>query len=189
MCSELAWDIRNSRLEYKGVYISILHPRLSKPNFSAIVEEQDTSLALSEFRELHDPGELPVWYLGHKAASDPAKKLGSVVVRACRPFIFQAIIHELDEDPTWCEEWISEALDNIFSLVSEKQVTSLCIPALGHVHGRMTLKDSISLIMDRLKVFLTRNPSDSAHKPLKKIWIQVDKNEYLEAVSILNEWI
>lgn len=185
----LAWDIEKMRLEFEGIYISVIHPELPPSHINAFVEEQDTSLALSEFTEFHDPGELPVWYLGHKAASEPGRKTGSVVIHDYNPYVFQAIIHDLDEDPTWHVEWITEALDSIYSLTLDKGITSLRIPALGHVHGRMPLEDSIKLIMNRLKLFINDNQIKSNRLSLQKILILVDKDEYLKAFSILKELI
>jgi ribosomal-protein-alanine N-acetyltransferase len=134
----------------------------SEPPFEvdAVVEEEDTYLTLSAEAELRLPGEHPVRVLteAHEAREEIP---GTVVVRAGRPLTFLAVVHKLDEDPTWREEWVASALDEVAKEVDRRTLASIALPLLGAVHGKMAPEPSLALIRRALR----RAPT------LRRVWL------------------
>ena len=75
---------------------------------------------------------------------------GSVVVRRGQPLRLLAVVHDLAADPTWKEEWIAQALDEILRQAQRRQLRSLALPLLGTVHGRLPRQKCLELIHDAL---------------------------------------
>jgi len=116
----------------------------------AEVYEDDTYLALSADPDLRIPEEHPVRILTEAYAMRPASP-GTVVVRSERPLRLLAIVHKLDEDPTWKEEWVAGALEAALAEVDRRGLRSLSLPLLGTVHGRMPMVRSLTLLVDTLR--------------------------------------
>ncbi len=182
---ELVWDIDKLRLNFAGIEVSVVHSKLPPLNVSAIVEEQDTDRVLGECTEIRDPGDMPVWYLANKLSSAPQKRTGCVVVCGQHPCTLQAIVHDLDEDPSWSYDWIAEALHNIFSLTIEKNISSIQLPMLGNVHGRFGLENFIALFVEKLDEFVNTNGKTLQRMPLRRIWLMVPDDQCEKAFSIL----
>jgi hypothetical protein len=185
----LVWDIDKLRLSFMGIEVAVAHPGLSPFNVSALVEEQDTDRVLGECTEIRDHGDKPVWYLANKLSSAPQKKTGGVIVRGQQPFVFQAIIHNLSEDPSWRREWIAETLDNIFTLTKEKNIPSIKLPALGNVHGRFGLENFIILFTEKLGEFASSNNETKRNWPLQKVWLEIPVKQYQQAFLILKNQV
>lgn len=184
---ELVWDIDKLRLNLAGIEVAVAHSKLSPFNISAVVEEQDTDRVLGECTEIRDPGDKPVWYLANKLSSEPQKKTGCVVVCGQHPFTLQAIVHDLDEDPSWSHDRIAEALHNIFSLTIEKNISSIQLPMLGNIHGRFGLENFIALLAEKLDEFVNTKGKTLQKMPLQRIWLLVPDDQCEKAFSILKD--
>ena len=86
----------------------------------ALVAEEDTFLVLSADPVVKEPRESLEVMIGKISEIRPEVP-GSVLVRRRRnsPFEFLAIIHDLDLEPSWKEEWISSTIDGIFREAEE----------------------------------------------------------------------
>ena len=62
---------------------------------------------------------------------------GAVVVRAGQPLRLLAVVHKLDETPSWREEWVARALDAVFREAGRRGLGALALPVLGGVHGKL----------------------------------------------------
>ena len=197
---KLIWNIDKFRLVYHGIEIAVSHSKLVPFAVGAIVEEQDTDRVLGEFTVMNDPGDKPGWYLANKLESEPQKKTGCVIVHGQYPVTLQAIVHDLNEDPSWRREWIEEALNNIFNLTNEKKISAIQIPALGNVRGHYGLQEFIASFKESLDTFIANETLHSdpirskyveaqglVSLPLKKIWLLVDFDHCEKLFSILEK--
>ena len=116
----------------------------NEPPFAvdALVEEEDTYLTLSAEVMLRLPGEHPVRVMteAHRSREELP---GSVVVRSGRPLRLLAIVHKLDEAPSWRETWVASALKEIVDEVDRRALASIGLPLLGTVHGRLPAARSL----------------------------------------------
>jgi len=46
---------------------------------------------------------------------------------------FLAIVHDLDQSPSWKAEWIEAALSKIFIITEKKKISTICLPVMGIV--------------------------------------------------------
>jgi len=117
----------------------------------ALVLEEDTYRVLSADAKISDSDE-DLEELLKEAIEDGGAALGSVLVTGEQPTRLLAIVHDLNEEPSWREEWISKALDGIFLEATNRKLTSLAMPLLGTVHGAMATERSVVLLSRALKV-------------------------------------
>jgi hypothetical protein len=102
--------------------------------------------------------------------------LGSVIVRGQAPWRFLAIIHDLNQNPTWREEWINQALQEIFSQAEQRQVRSLAMPILGGVHGQLSKSRFLKLLYAGLPA--------KGFSHLKRLWIMTTINLQPDLVTL-----
>lgn len=123
----------------------------------AFVREEDVQLVLTaDIEPRPDPAGLET--LQAEAMRAPAQAPGSVVVRAGRPLRLLAVIHDLDRDPAWREEWIAEALDGIFREAHRRGLTRLAMPLPGTVHGRVPCGRALELLAAAIERAGTMRP-------------------------------
>ena len=128
----------------------------------AHVVEQDTYLLLGQQTNLNDPGK-PAWFLANTLEQEKTYSPGSVVSKSHAPYRLQAVIHDIERDPTYCIETVKLAYHNVMKIVQIRQLFSLAMPLLGTVHGKLSINESILLLMDVLN---NRSPD-----ALKKLWL------------------
>lgn len=120
-------------------------PRNEPPfDVEAIVEEEDTYLTLSAEAVLRLPGDSPMRVMTEAHAAREESP-GTIVVRSTRPLTLLAVVHKLDEDPTWREEWVVSALDKIATEVERRRLSSVALPLLGTVHGKLAPERALAL--------------------------------------------
>lgn len=124
----------------------------SAPPFEveAVVEEEDTHLVLSAPVALPETPEHPIRLMTALLA-DQGVEPGSVVVRQGRPQRWLAVVHDLSAHPTWREEWVARALENVFSKTRRSGIRSLALPFLGTRHGRLAPERFVDLLRDALR--------------------------------------
>jgi hypothetical protein len=142
-----------------GIKIAI--SSLDSPPFpvDVTVFEEDTNLVLTVAPEYTYQEEHPI-RLMTSIMESPRYTPGTVVRHSDR---WYAVVIDLDREPVIEGKWCKEALDNIFQMVRQHRITSLAIPILGTVHGRLDVDEQLKMILEKL------NTQKSL--PLKSLWI------------------
>ncbi len=132
-----------------------------KPPFEiqAIAYEQDTALVLGA-TEIKEPSETTTELI-NQAKKIPDKIPGSVLVKEDSPIQFLAIVHDLDQKPTWTEEWVIKALEGILRESEQRFLHAIATQPLGAVHGTLT--------QQRFLVLLRSLIGQTVY--LKRIWV------------------
>jgi len=116
----------------------------------AFVVEQDRDLLLDPEPVLREPRE-SIAALIQSAQKTPAKEAGTVIVTGDSvPYCFLAIVHDFTAEPSWNENWVSNALEAVFREVQARRLRSIGIPLLGTVHGKLARNRSVELLSDSL---------------------------------------
>jgi len=63
---------------------------------------------------------------------------GTVVVHGTGPWLMQAVVHDLDRDPSVDEAWVTRALTAILAQCARKEIADVALEPLGTRHGRLT---------------------------------------------------
>jgi hypothetical protein len=154
---------RSSRAT-QGVVHVVMAPR-EQPPFAvdAIVVEEDTYLVLSADARAGEPHpEHPIRVMTSLLEVEP-KQPGSIVVRDRAPLELAAIVHDLDEEPSWREEWIVSALDRALAEAERRQFRSLGLEMLGAIHGRLERPRFLQILRQALQ--------RSDPRRLERIWL------------------
>jgi len=136
----------------------------------AIVREEDIQLILdvdSRFTPPHE--ELPE--LEARALRATGHLPGSVVVRPGRPLVLLAIIHDLDREPSCCEEWIRSATLAALDAAHWRGLTRIAMPLLGTVHGGLDARRATGLLAETLARAGESRPG--------MLWLEADQPDLL----------
>lgn len=128
----------------------------------AVAVEEDTHLLLGSDGVIEEPEEA-FEELVAAAGKTPAKTPGSVLVRKAEPLQFLAIVHDIDCQPTWREEWIASAINGVIEEAEWRRLESLALPLIGTRHGNVGMR--------RVALWLGRCLSRTSFRYLKRIWI------------------
>jgi len=141
-----------------------------------LVEEEDTYLVLSADPEVQEtreqPEELMAQLLKTKAAVP-----GSVIVKEGQPLSLLAIVHELNQEPSWKEEWVTNALARIFREAENRKLRSIALPMLGTLHGSMKKQRFLELLREALQ--------QSGGQHLARLWLVVPAGSTGEVLGML----
>jgi hypothetical protein len=155
----------------------IAAPEKSPPfKVDAIAYEEDTWLMMSAEPEIAEPPEHPIRLMTDLIEAQP-RAAGSVVVRGKNPLQFLAIVHDVNQDPTWREQWVEACLENIFKESEQRMLQAIGLPLLGTKHGRLEKKRFILLLGRVLK----RTP----FKHLKHLWLVAPTPENAKIINWL----
>jgi hypothetical protein len=146
--------------------VDIVASPKDRPPFSvdALAHEEDTFLVMAADREVRDPHEHQVRLMTRVIEIRPEAP-GSVLVKGQRPLRLLAVVHDLNQDPTWKEEWVASTLDGIFREAERRKLQSIALPFLGTLHG--------SLKKERFLVLLRGALEHLSAKHLKRLWLIV----------------
>ena len=142
----------------------------------ALAEEEDTYLVLSADPEVQETREQPGELMTELLRTNPAVP-GSVIVKEGRPLSLLAVVHDLEQEPSWKEEWIIRALDGIFREVETRKLRSMALPMLGTLHG--------SLEKQRFLVLLREALERSSPEYLTRLWLVVPAGTTGEVLGML----
>jgi len=142
----------------------------------AVAFEEDTFLIMSADPEVRDPNE-PLVRLMTRVIETPPETPGSVLVKGKRPLHLLAIVHDLNQEPSWKEEWIVSALDGIFKEAESRRLKSIALPFLGTLHG--------SLEKERFVILLGCALERMSAKHLKRLWLVVPVGTSSKILQIL----
>ncbi len=102
----------------------------------ARVLEEDTFLVLSARPTVVEPLEDPLRLMTRLIETRPETP-GTVLVRGRGPYRLLAVVHDLNQEPTWRESWAARALEEVFDRAEACGWRALCLEMLGCVHGRL----------------------------------------------------
>ena len=146
----------------------IVAPAESAPSFKldAVVAEEDTFLVLGADPVAKENYESPQALTRSAAATEPAAP-GSVVVREGSPLRLLAVIHDLELEPSWSEEWVASALSSIFLEAEARRLSAIALPTLGTLHGSLEPQRFVELLKSVL---------DAAYfGSLERLWLVVPR--------------
>ena len=148
--------------------VSIQFSPRERPPFavSAVAVEQDTALVLDEETALNMPYS-SLKQLGKEMERFSEPLPGSIVVQRGKPRKLYAIIHDLEQDPTWREEWVLAALENMLRLADQQLLPALALPLLGSHFGNLAPERFIQLLCIALRAFPPSTPV--------KLWLVVPR--------------
>ena len=150
---------------YWGTVRIVAAPQYAQPfSIDAIAAEEDTFLVLSAEKTVRMPSEHIIRIMTKITETLPVAP-GSVVVKNGQPVRLLAIVHDLDREPSWREDWISQALNLIFRETVKRNLHSVALPLLGTVYGTLDIQHFFNLLKDVLK----RIPPGG----LKRLWLIV----------------
>ena len=180
---QLIWNVNKFRCHTNDVEIAIAPNQFPPFPVNAIVEEQDTALILGETNEIRNPGDKPAWYLANTLESQPLLTPGQVIIRDTRPLRLQAIIHDLEEDPSCNELWIFQIIQQIFDIADTRAIHAIQMPLLGTRFNSNIKTGQFFNIL--LEIINRQRPA-----PINKLWLVTDEekcelfyNELLETIE------
>ncbi len=131
-------------------------------DIDAIILEDDTWNVLSAEPEARAmPGSLgPLW---SEASQTEPKPPGSVHLSSADPPRLLAIVHDLELEPSWREEWIAGALHEAIRIIEERGLISIALETLGTKHGALPAHRFCELLASVLR--------DAKLSRLRRIWL------------------
>ncbi|MDH5643285.1 MAG: hypothetical protein OEY63_03710 [Gemmatimonadota bacterium] len=130
--------------------INFLPPQLpQKPD--VWVEEEDTYLVLSSDSSNLKPSPVTLLDLEKQAKSIESIPPGNIIIEDGTPPRILAIVHDLDQEPSWTEEWINSALANIFVEAERRTWTVIAMPCLAGIHGNMTMVRFVEILAEAFR--------------------------------------
>ena len=142
----------------------------------AMIKEEDTFLVLSADPGLFASDENPIRVLTEAVEARPETP-GSVIVKDGHPMQFLAIVHDLDREPSWKEEWVVNALDGIFREAEKRKLRSIALPLVGTLHGSLEKSRFIALLREALE---RKSPGH-----LKRLWLVTPEGAASEILEML----
>jgi hypothetical protein len=157
----------------------VLSPEKEPPfKVDAVTAEEDTFLVMSADRTVRDPKE-PLMKVMTRVINTRPKTPGSVFVQGTTPLRLLAVVHDLNEDPSWKEAWITRALVGIFCEAEIRKLRSIAVPFLGTLHG--------SLDKERFLVLLRSTIERISLHHLKRLWLVVPDGTPSKILEILDK--
>ncbi len=165
---QLISDDYGRSLIFSGVRITAAPEDQAPFPFAAVALEEDTNLLMSARAEICAPVESFGKLVEDMASFEPMKP-GTVVAQSGSPVRLLAIIHDIEQSPTWKEAWIEQALLAVLKETDRRRLSSLCMPVLGSLHGGILVTRFASLLRLALE---QRRP-----KRLRRIWALVPEED------------
>ncbi|MBN1104633.1 MAG: hypothetical protein JXL84_14545 [Deltaproteobacteria bacterium] len=138
--------------------------------------EEDTFLVMSADTTVRDP-KVPLVRIMTRLMQTQPEVPGTVLVKGGSPVRLLAVIHDLNQDPSWKEEWIASALRGIFEESDRREVRSLALPLLGTIHGRLERKCAVALLAKSLR--------QGPLQRLRRLWLVVPSGSARGVIEIL----
>lgn len=125
---------------------------------------------------MHETFEHPMRIMTQVIETQPEPP-GSILVKGKYPFRFLAIVHDLNREPSWKEEWISSAINKIFLETERRRLKSIALPLLGNLYGSLDQKRFIELLRMALLEFSPAN--------LERLWLIVPIGTSRHSIEML----
>lgn len=127
-----------------------------------LVIEQDTGLVLNPNDEFRYPRDsIETLTKDMLSRGEPAQ--GTVLELSTSPPQLLAVVHDLDNEPTWTEEIVKETITSLFKIANRRAFRSIAMPLLGTIHG--------DLAEERARDLLEEGLSETKAPRLQTIWI------------------
>ncbi len=151
-------------------HLSIQLAPQERPPFAvtAVAVEQDTALVLDEEPVLNVPHS-SLKQLGEELEHFTEPVPGSVLVQSGSPYRLYSVVHDLEQEPSWREEWVQKALENLLRLVERQRLSPLALPVLGNRFGNLTPERFVQLLCNAAQAF---PPTGNV-----KIWLIVPRHD------------
>jgi hypothetical protein len=146
----------------------------------AIAFEEDTFLVLSADPAVRDP-KIPLVRIMTQLMETQPQSPGTVLVQGRSPLRLLAVIHDLNQDPSWKEEWVETAFTGIFEASERRDIRSLALPPLGTVHGTLPRNRSLEMLVKTLR--------ERSLRHLKKLWLVVPRGAAKETIRVLESLV
>jgi len=158
----LLWGVRDHEITFRS--LRIVAAPWNRPPFpvDAVVYEDDTYHVLSADPEFQEVTEHPIRLMTEVLAARPSIP-GEVIIKRGAPLRFLVVIHDLNQDPTWREEWIIAGLDGIFQQADERKLEALALPLLGARYASLERERFAALLGKRLSLLSVTS--------LKRLWL------------------
>ena len=143
----------------------------------AFAFEEDTFLVLSADTQVRDP-KMPLARIMTRLIETQPATPGNVLVRGRKPLQFLAIVHDFNEEPSWKEVWIANALSRIFQAAESRELHALALQMLGTVHGTLERRRFTDLLRNAVE--------RASFHHLKRLWLIVPEGMAREVVAFLN---
>ena len=142
----------------------------------AMVFEEDTWLVMSASPTVCEPDIHPIRLMTDAINAEP-EPVGSVAVRKGKPLRFLAIVHDVNQEPTWKEEWIVTALKQVFREGEKRKISAMGLPLLGTKHGHLDKLRFVALLAEVLNLFVFDH--------LKQLWLIVPPQTGRNIIQVL----
>lgn len=157
----------------------VASPEHSQPfEVDAIAFEEDTFLIMSADKEIRDPGNNMMKLMTKLIEFEP-EPLGSVKIVQGKPLKFLAVIHDVNLEPTWREEWVEGSLHEIFNEIERLKISSFALPLLGTLYGNIDIERFITL--------LKRSIKKAPIKSLQRLWLIVPDRTSRDIIDLLQK--
>ena len=140
----------------------------------ALVLEEDTFLVLSAEPTVVDPPEEPMRLMTRLIETLPETP-GSVLVRERDPVRMLAVVHDVNQDPSWREAWVHRALEGALQEAEQRGMRSLGLEMLGCMHGRLEPFRFASLLKSTLERMAPRR--------VRRIWLMSSRRRTPEEIG------
>jgi len=140
---------RDAKTVVNGLPVHIVADTTKPLPVDVRVFEEDTFLVLTVDPVMRFSDEHPIRLMTGVVEARP-RTPGTVVMNKAS---WYAVVHDLDAEPSCRSEWIAEAYAAVLQQAGRKKVRKLGIPLLGSVHGRFTQRESMSSLLDQIRVF------------------------------------
>ncbi len=157
-----------------AIQVVMASPEQQPFSVEAVIHEEDTYLVLSsEPRPEQTRPEHPIRMMTALLEVEP-KPLGSIVVRPGLPLKILAVVHDLQREPSWKEEWVIAALAGALEEVERRELRSVALEMLGAVHGKLERPRFLQL--------LRRSLQQADAKSLERVWLIPPDRPTLESI-------
>ncbi len=133
-----------------SIEIAIAPVEYVPAEIDAIVEEQDTQLLMGMDAEINYPDEDFDTLIDQMLSGKSVRSPGQIIIKKTQPLQLKAIIHDINQKPSWKTEWISYALQQLVTEIENYNIKTLAMPLLGTIHGNVNENESIELLCDNL---------------------------------------
>jgi len=161
----------------KGLKIIAAPANCSPVKIEAQVFEEDTFLIMSDEPE-HMPQPMHPIRLMNEIEKFTPEVPGTVIVKGRNPIRMLAVVHDVNQDPTWKEEWIEKAMCSVFQKSEQLKIKTLGLPMLGTKHGQLNSRHFAELLARFLRL--------SEFKHLKLIWLIAPVPVNKSIIDVLN---
>ena len=155
--------------------VRVVAAPVDQPPFAvdAMVVEEDTWLVMSADTDIQRPDHV-IRVMTEVLESSPEEP-GTIVVKGKNPFLFLAVVHDFNEEPSCTEDWIAAALDTAFREAEQRALRSIGLPLLGTLHGNLETERFLALFKDAL--------DRASLGSLQAIWLIPQRDSSWESLS------